>query len=114
MSHGGVLLVAQLHAQVGRLAELKELLADLATSARDDPGCRSYHVAFMAEPGECLVVATWDSEAALRAHYRTDAYLRYRSRVGELLTRPSDVVVHHVSASVHARDPNPPDPSLLG
>jgi quinol monooxygenase YgiN len=114
MSHGGVLLVAQMHGQVGRLAELEALLADLAASARHDPGCESYHVAFMAEPGECLVVGTWDSEAALRAHYRTDAYLEYRSRVGELLARPSDVVVHHVSTSVRARDPNPPDPSLLG
>lgn len=114
MSHGGVVLVAQVHGQAGRLPELKELLADLAASARQDPGCTAYHVAFMAEPGECLVVGSWDSEAALRAHYRTDAYLRYRSRVGELLTRPSDVVVHHVSTSVHARDPNPPDPTLLG
>jgi quinol monooxygenase YgiN len=114
MSERGVVLVARLHAQVGRLAEVKELLGDLAAGARRDPGCHSYEVAFMDEPGECLLVGSWDGEAALRAHYRSDAYLRYRSRVGELLTRPSDVVVHHVSASVHARDPNPPDPSLLG
>jgi len=109
-----VVLVAQVHGQVGRLAELKDLLADLAAGARRDPGCDSYYVAFMDEPGECLLVSTWRSEAALRAHYRSDAYLRYRSQVGELLTRPSDVVVHHVSATVHARDPNPPDPTLLG
>jgi quinol monooxygenase YgiN len=114
MSEGGVVLVAQLHAQVGRLTEVKELLADLAAGAREDPGCDSYHVAFMDEPGECLLVGSWRTEAALRVHYRSDAYLRYRSRVGELLTRPSDVVVHHVSTSVHARDPNPPDPTLLG
>jgi quinol monooxygenase YgiN len=114
MTGGGVVLIAQLHAQVGRIAEIKELLADLAGSARRDPGCDSYHVAYMDEPGECLVVGSWKGEAALRAHYRTDAYLRYRSRVGDLLTRPSDVVVHHVSASVQARDPNPPDPTLLG
>jgi len=109
-----VVLVAQVHAQVGRLTEVKELLADLAAAAGRDPGCDSYHVAFMDEPGECLLVSSWKGEAALRAHYRTDAYLRYRGRVGDLLTRPSDVVVHHVSASVHARDPDPPDPTLLG
>jgi quinol monooxygenase YgiN len=114
MSPGGVVVVAQLHGQVGRLPELRKLLADLAAGARTDRGCTSYHVAFMADPGECLVVSSWDSEDALRAHYRSDAYLRYRGRVGELLTRPSDVVVHHVSTSVHARDPNPPDPTLLG
>ena len=108
------MLIAHVHGQVARLSELKELLAELATSARRDPDCESYDVAFPDEPGECLLVGCWKSEAALRAHYRTDAYLRYRSRVGALLTRPSDVVVHHVSASVHARDPNPPDPTLLG
>jgi quinol monooxygenase YgiN len=114
MSQGGVVLVAHMHGQVGRLAELRALLADLAADARRDPGCESYDVAFPDEPGECLVVSSWKSEASLRAHYRSDAYLSYRSRVGELLTRPSDVVVHHVSATVQARDPNPPDPSLLG
>jgi quinol monooxygenase YgiN len=114
MSGGGVVLVAQMHGQVGRLAELKGLLADLAAGARRDPGCDSYHVAFADEPGECLLVSAWKSEDALRAHYRSEAYLGYRSAVGELLTRPSDVVLHHVSATVRARDPNPPDPSLLG
>jgi quinol monooxygenase YgiN len=114
MRQGGVVVIAQVHGQVGRLSELKELLADLATSARQDPGCESYDVAFADEPGECLLVSGWKSEAALRAHYRTEAYLRYRNQVGALLTRPSDVVVHHVSSSVHARDPNPPDPTLLG
>jgi quinol monooxygenase YgiN len=114
MSQGGVVVIAQVHGQVARLAELKGLVADLAADARRDSGCESYHVAFPEAAGECLLVSSWKSEAALRAHYETDAYLRYRSRVGELLTRPSDVVVHHVSTSVHARDPNPPDPTLLG
>jgi quinol monooxygenase YgiN len=110
----GVVLIAEIHGQVARRSELGQLLADLAAEAREDPDCDSFHVAFSHEPGDCLLVGTWKTEAALRAHYRTEAYLRYRTRVGELLTRPSDVVVHHVSASVHARDPNPPDPTLLG
>lgn len=114
MGQGSVVVVAQLHGQAGRLSELKALLADLAAHAREDPDCESYLVAFADDPGECLLVGTWKSEAALRGHYRTDAYLRYRGEVGELLVRPSDVIVHHVSSSVHARDPNPPDPTLLG
>ena len=113
-SESGVVVVAEVHGLVGRLPELKALLADLAESTRREPGCRSYHVAFPDEPGECLLVGLWSGEAALRAHYRTDGYLHYRGQVGELLARPSDVVVHHVSATVSARDPNPPDPSLLG
>jgi quinol monooxygenase YgiN len=114
MDAGGVVLVAEVHGQVARMPELRQLVTDLAASARHDPGCRSYHAAFLAEPGECLLVSSWSSEAALRDHYATEAYARYRQEVGPLLTRPSDVVVHHVSATVHARDPNPPDPGLLG
>jgi hypothetical protein len=32
----------------------------------------------------------------------------------ELRSLVRDLAVHHVSATVHALDPNPPDPGLLG
>jgi quinol monooxygenase YgiN len=114
VSDPGVLLIAELHALVGREAELEELLVDLGSHARSDPGCLSYRVASAAEPGEFLIVASWQDDAALRAHYDTAAYARYRRQVGPLLARPSDVVVHRISATVHARDPNPPDPGMFG
>lgn len=50
----------------------------------------------------------------LRGHYATPHYRRYRERVGPLLARPSDVLVHRVDTTVHAQDPNPPDPGMLG
>ncbi len=53
-------------------------------------------------------------EDALRAHFAAPHYRRYRGAVGELLARPSDVTVHHVSQTVHAIDPDPPDPARLG
>jgi quinol monooxygenase YgiN len=115
MSDASVLLIAEMHGLVGRERELRALLEDLAASARQDTGCLSYHVAAaLGEPGELLVVAQWRDEAALRAHYATDGYRSYRSAVGELLARPSDVVVHHVAVTIRARDPNPPDPGLFG
>ena len=114
MTDPGVLMVAELHGLAGRRAELQQLLAGLATSTRADPACVSYHVASGDEPGEFLLVAAWRDEAALRAHYDTPAYAHYRSSVGPLLARPSDVVVYRVSATVHARDPNPPEPGMLG
>ena len=57
---------------------------------------------------------SWSSETAMREHYDTRHYRRYREQVQPLLARPSDVVVHHISVTVHAADPNPPDPGLLG
>jgi quinol monooxygenase YgiN len=114
VSEPGLVLVAEVHGLAGRASELRQLLADLAASTREDPACLGYHVASLDEPGELLLVATWTGEEALRAHYRTAAYDRYRRAVGELLARPSDVVVHGVSSTVHVRDPDPPDPAMLG
>jgi quinol monooxygenase YgiN len=114
MSDAGVILIGEMHGLVGRHSELEQQLADLAAGARENPDCLGYHVASLPEPGEYLVVATWRSEAALSAHYSTPAYAIYRAAVGELLARPSDVVVHHISSTVHARDPNPPEPGMFG
>jgi quinol monooxygenase YgiN len=109
-----LLLVAEVHGLVGRDAEVRAALADLADGSAAEPRLVRFRVLAAGEPGEYLLLQEWADEAALRAHYRTPHYRRYRERVGELLARPSDVVVHHVRETVHARDPNPPDPGLLG
>ena len=114
MSDPALLLVAELHGLVGRQSELRELLDGLAVGARGEPGCRSFRVLVAEEPGEWVLLSAWGDEDALRAHYRTAHYRRYRDAVGPLLARPSDVVVHHLGRTVHARDPNPPDPGMLG
>jgi quinol monooxygenase YgiN len=114
MSDAGVIVIGEMHGLVGRHLELEQVLGELAGATREDPDCLGYHVASLQEPGEYLIVVTWRHEAALRAHYSTAAYARYRGAVGELLARPSDVVVHRVSSTVHARDPNPPEPGMLG
>jgi quinol monooxygenase YgiN len=114
MSDAGVILIGELHGLVGRHSELERLVAELAASTREDPDCLGYRVGSLQEPGEYLIVVTWRTEAAMRAHYSTPAYARYRSAVGELLARPSDVIVHRIASTVHARDPNPPEPGMFG
>jgi quinol monooxygenase YgiN len=114
MSDPDLMLVAELHGLVGRQSELRELLDALAEGARGEPGCASFRVLAAEKPGEWVLLAAWDDEAALRAHYATAHYRRYRDAVGPLLARPSDVVVHRLDGTVHARDPNPPDPWMLG
>lgn len=109
-----LLLVAEVHGLVGRDAEVRAALTDLADGSAAEPGLVRFRVLAAGEPGEYVLLQEWADEAALRAHYRTPHYRRYRERIGELLARPSDVVVHHVRETVHARDPNPPDPGLLG
>jgi quinol monooxygenase YgiN len=111
MSDRQRLLVAELHGLAGSLPELEALLAELSSGAATEPGCAGFRVLAAERPGELVVLSEWADEDALRAHYATPHYRHYREQVGLLLARPSDVVVHHLSASFRALDPNPPDPS---
>lgn len=108
------MLVADVHGLVGRAAELRALLDDLARGARAEPGAIGFRVLAGEAPGDFVLLCGYVDEAALRAHYATPHYRRYRDQVGPLLARPSEVVVHRVAATVHPRDPNPPDPGMLG
>lgn len=108
------LLIAQIHGLAGRADELQRLLDDLAVGARAEPGCIAFEVLRGEAGGEFVLLAHWRDEDALSAHHRGAAYARYRPAVGELLARPSDVIIHHVAESVHAVDPHPPDPGLFG
>jgi quinol monooxygenase YgiN len=114
MTDSGVIVVAELHGLVGRIAELDALLAELAAGSRREPGCRAFRVLAANVPAELVLLAEYADDDSLRAHYATPHYRRYREQVGPLLARPSDVLVHHVSTTVHAEDPNPPDPGMFG
>jgi quinol monooxygenase YgiN len=114
VSNPAVLIVAEVHARAGLIEQLQTALDQLADGARSEPECLDYRVLMAEEPAEYLLLGSWSSEAGLRAHYDTPHYRRYRDEVGPLLARPSDVVVHHVSETIQARDPNPPDPGLFG
>jgi quinol monooxygenase YgiN len=109
-----VVLVADLHGRVGLARELRGLLAELAEASRTELECVEFRVLAGDDPGELVVLSVWRDEAALRAHYDSPHYRRYRAQVGQLLARPSDVVLYQVSGVLHARDPNPPDPGLFG
>jgi quinol monooxygenase YgiN len=114
VSEVGVLVLAELHGRTGLEDYLRTLLDELALASAQEPQCTSFRVLGADAPGELVTLGLWDSEAALRAHYDTAHYRHYRQNVDALLARPSDVVVHHISSTVHALDPNPPDPGLFG
>jgi quinol monooxygenase YgiN len=105
--------IAELHGLAGGIDELRSLLTELATASRAEDGCESFQVLDAEDPSEVVLLARWRDEVALRAHYDTPHYRVYNAQVGALLARPSDVIVLHVSETIHARDPNPPDPSLF-
>jgi len=114
MSDPGVLLVGEVHGRTALASQLRELLRELADASDAEPQCAGFRVFVAEEPGEFVLIASWSTEEAMGEHYDSPHYRHYREQVGPLLARPSDVVVYHVSGTVHLRDPNPPDPGLLG
>jgi quinol monooxygenase YgiN len=105
-----VLVQAQIHGLAGRAAELTDVLGEHAAALRQADGCLVSRAAspLDAEPAEYVLDTVWRDEAAMQAHYATAEYGRYVSRIGELLSRPSDVQIHYIERSVRAT----PDLSL--
>jgi quinol monooxygenase YgiN len=115
MSDPQVILVADVHGLLGSRAELHALLRGLADGAHTEADCVSFRVLAGEDPADFVLLGAWTSENALLEHYRTPHYRHYRTQVGLLLARPSDVLVHHLSATVHPQDPEiPPDPGEVG
>jgi quinol monooxygenase YgiN len=114
MSDPALILVADVHGRAALATQLHAVLSALADGANGEPGCISFRVLTVDDPGEFVLLGVWASEEALRKHYATAHYRYYRQQVEPLLARPSDVVLHHVAATVHALDPNPPEPGKLG
>jgi quinol monooxygenase YgiN len=114
MSDSLLLVVAELHGRGGLAGELRALLEDLAANSRQEADCADMRVLSAADAGEYVLLSSWRSETGLREHYDTHHYRYYRDHVAPMLARTSDVVVHHVSESIRALDPNLPDPGLFG
>jgi quinol monooxygenase YgiN len=110
-------VVAKLAGLTGRAAELRGLLTDRARAVRVEDGCAGYEVAELLddEPASFVIVQTWTSSEALRAHFATEAHAAYQHEVDELLARPSEVVMHQVAATTRpSASTSPTDPGRFG
>ena len=109
-------VVAKLAGLTGRAAELRQLLTDRAITVRDEDGCAGYEVAErLDEPVSFVIVQTWTSADALRAHFSTEAHAGYQHAVDELLATPSEVTIHQVESTTHpSASTSPTDPGRFG
>lgn len=98
------LIVARVHAVAARSDELVGAALQLARACREgDTGCTGYDVLVQAGArDELVLMSAWRDEAAMRAHFRSEAYGTYVGAVTDLLARPSDVTIHRVASVVHA------------
>jgi quinol monooxygenase YgiN len=107
----GVIVIAEMFGISGRRSELAGLLERFGGWARGESGCRRYvSAATLGDPDRFLVVSEWETQEALDAHYRSEAFADFQLGLDGLLARPSESTVHSVQASVRPLDTRPMDP----
>ena len=102
MPDPSLLVVARVHGVAARTADLLAAARELADASAGQEGCLAHDVLTVpGDPSELVLLSAWRSERDMRSHFASGAYGSYVSAVTDLLARPSDVVVHHVSGTVH-------------
>ena len=106
-----VVAIADLFGIAGRRDELLAVLANAERDAAAQPGCLRYtYAAALADPDHFLLVSEWRDEAAMDAHYSSSAFAEFQFALDGLLARPSEMIIHTISASTRPVASGPLDP----
>jgi quinol monooxygenase YgiN len=106
-----IIAVADMYGISGRRDELVALLEAFERWAAGEPGCRRYSFASaLADPSRFVLVSEWDTEAALDAHYRSEAFADFQFGLDGLLARPSEMTVYTADSEARPLNPRPMDP----
>jgi quinol monooxygenase YgiN len=106
-----VIALADLFGIDGRRPELVALLERSERDAVAEPGCRRYtFAATLSDPDRFVLVSEWESQEALAAHYRSEAFSNFQLGLDGLLARPSEMTVYSVVGSVRPLSTRPMDP----
>jgi quinol monooxygenase YgiN len=106
-----VLAVADLFGIKGRRQELRDVLADAERDAAGEPGCLRYvFAATVADPDHFVLISEWRDQAALDAHYASDAFANFQFALDGLLARPSEMTLYAISGSARPLSSRPIDP----
>jgi quinol monooxygenase YgiN len=82
-----------------RRADVLEILRSIQGWVLAQPGCAAWHIYEEQDPEQAVVlVERWESETALEAHIRSEAYGRILGAI-ELSGGPPEVCFDYVSAS---------------
>jgi quinol monooxygenase YgiN len=106
-----VIAVAEMFGISGRRGELATLLERFGSWAGGEPGCRRYiFAATLADPSRFVALSEWESQDALDAHYRSEAFADFQFGLEGLLARPSELTVYSSASAVRPLDTRPMDP----
>ena len=100
-----VIAIAEMFGISGRRAELAVLLERFGGWAGGEPGCGRYiFAATLTDPSRFVLVSEWETQEALEAHYRSEAFTDFQLSLDGLLARPSELSRGFRSAVEHAPD----------
>ena len=106
-----VVAIAELYGISGRRDELVAALAEAERGADARPGCIRYaFAATLADPDVFVLVSEWRDQAAMDAHYGSQAFANFQLSLDGLLARPSEMTVYSVSGSARPVASGPMDP----
>jgi quinol monooxygenase YgiN len=106
-----VIAIAEMFGISGRRDELATLLERFGGWAAGEPGCRRYiFAATLSDPSRFVLVSEWDTQEALDAHYRSQAFADFQLGLDGLLARPSESTVYSVGGGVRPLNTRPMDP----
>lgn len=103
--------IADLYGISGRRAELVALLEEAERDAPARSGCLRYSfAATLADPDRFVLVSEWHDQAAMDAHYGSEAFAIFQLSLDGLLARPSEMTVYSVTGSARPVASGPMDP----
>jgi quinol monooxygenase YgiN len=106
-----VIATAEMFGISGRREELATRLERFERWAGGEPGCRRYtFAAALADPSRFVLVSEWESEEALDAHYRSEAFADFQLELEGLLARPSELTMYFAEEAVRPLNTRPMDP----
>jgi quinol monooxygenase YgiN len=106
-----VIAIAEMFGISGRRDELAALLERFERWAGGEPGCRRYVFATtLTDPSRFLLLSEWESQQALDAHYRSEAFTDFQLGLDGLLARPSESIVYSTNGAVRPLNTRPMDP----
>ena len=106
-----VIVIAEMFGISGRRTELGTLLERFGSWAGGEPGCRRYiFAATLTDPSRFVLVSEWETQEALDAHYRSEAFAEFQLGLDGLLARPSESTVYSAEGSIRPLNTRPMDP----
>jgi quinol monooxygenase YgiN len=95
-----IVVIGRVSTDAGKRAELIDVAQKVASASREEPGCISYRIYEDTERANDFVfVEEWESEEALRRHFRTPHIGEFMQTIPGAFVAPPDVKFHQIAST---------------